>query len=31
MTPRPHVVLPDEPVLRAAEVMRDHDVGASSV
>lgn len=27
MTPRPHVVLPDEPVLRAAEIMRDHDVG----
>ena len=31
MTPRPHVVLPDEPVLRAAEIMRDHDVGAVPV
>jgi CBS domain-containing protein len=31
MTPRPFVVLPDEPVLRAAEIMRDHDVGAVPV
>jgi CBS domain-containing protein len=31
MTPRPYVVLPDEPVLRAAEIMRDHDVGAVPV
>ena len=31
MTPRPHVVLPDEPLLRAAEIMRDHDVGAVPV
>lgn len=31
MTPRPHFVLPDEPVLRAAELMRDHDIGAVPV
>ena len=31
MTPRPHVVLPDEPLLKAAEIMRDHDVGAVPV
>jgi CBS domain-containing protein len=31
MTPRPFVVLPDEPILRAAEIMRDHDVGAVPV
>jgi CBS domain-containing protein len=31
MTPRPHVVLPDEPLLRAAELMRDHDIGAVPV
>ena len=31
MTPRPHVVLPGEPVLRAAEIMRDHDVRAVPV
>lgn len=31
MTPRPYVVLPDEPILRAAEIMRDHDVGAVPV
>jgi CBS domain-containing protein len=31
MTPRPFVVLPDEPILRAAELMRDHDVGAVPV
>ena len=31
MTPRPYVVLPDEPVLRAAEIMRDHDIGAVPV
>ena len=31
MTPRPSVVLPDEPILRAAEIMRDHDVGAVPV
>ena len=27
MTPRPYVVTPGEPLLRAAEIMRDHDVG----
>ncbi|HEU4452417.1 MAG TPA: CBS domain-containing protein [Longimicrobium sp.] len=31
MTPRPHVVLSDEPLLKAAEIMRDHDVGAVPV
>lgn len=31
MTPRPYVVVPDEPILRAAEIMRDHDVGAVPV
>jgi CBS domain-containing protein len=31
MTPRPHFVLPDEPVLRAAELMRDHEIGAVPV
>jgi CBS domain-containing protein len=31
MTPRPFVVLPDEPILRAAEIMRDHDVGSVPV
>lgn len=31
MTPRPYAVLPDEPILRAAEIMRDHDVGAVPV
>lgn len=31
MTPRPYVVLPDEPVLKAAEIMRDHDIGAVPV
>lgn len=31
MTPRPHVVRPADPVLRAAEIMRDHDVGAVPV
>ena len=31
MTPRPHFVLPGEPVLRAAELMRDHDIGAVPV
>jgi CBS domain-containing protein len=31
MTPRPHVVLADEPLLRAAELMRDHDIGAVPV
>ncbi|HEX6909145.1 MAG TPA: CBS domain-containing protein [Longimicrobium sp.] len=31
MTPRPLVVVPDEPILRAAEIMRDHDVGAVPV
>ena len=31
MTPDPFVVLPDEPVLRAAEIMRDHDVGVVPV
>jgi CBS domain-containing protein len=31
MTPEPHVVLPDEPVARAAEIMRDHDIGAVPV
>jgi CBS domain-containing protein len=31
MTPRPYAVLPDEPLLRAAELMRDHDIGAVPV
>jgi CBS domain-containing protein len=31
MTPRPHVVTPGEPVLRAAELMRDHDIGCVPV
>ena len=31
MTPRPFVVTADEPVLRAAAIMRDHDVGAVPV
>ena len=31
MTPHPCVVLPDEPVLKAAETMRDHDIGAVPV
>ena len=31
MTPRPHFVLPDESVLRAAELMRDFDIGAVPV
>jgi CBS domain-containing protein len=31
MTPRPYVVLPDEPILRAAELMAGHDVGAVPV
>lgn len=31
MTPRPQVVLPANSVLRAAEIMRDHDIGAVPV
>ena len=31
MTPRPYAVLPDEPVMRAAEIMCNHDVGAVPV
>jgi CBS domain-containing protein len=31
MTPRPHVVLPDDTVASAAEIMRDHDIGAVPV
>ena len=31
MTPNPRVVTPDAPVRRAAEIMRDHDVGAVPV
>lgn len=27
MTPNPRVVTPDEPLVRAAEIMRDYDVG----
>jgi CBS domain-containing protein len=31
MTPNPRVVTPDQPVSRAAEIMRDYDVGAVPV
>jgi CBS domain-containing protein len=31
MTPNPHVVVPDESIVGAAEMMRDHDVGAVPV
>lgn len=31
MTPHPHVVTPDDPVSRAAVIMRDHDVGVLPV
>jgi CBS domain-containing protein len=31
MTPEPYVVLPGDPVARAAEIMRDHDIGAVPV
>ena len=31
MTPNPHVVTPEDPVSRAAEIMRDHDVGVVPV
>ena len=27
MTPRPEVVTPQDPISRAAQIMRDHDVG----
>ena len=31
MTPNPHVVVPDEPIVTAAGMMRDHDIGAVPV